>query len=120
MAYSLGLDRQIQALTAGSPNPAGVNRGHNFHIENCCPSPHLTEGQVVVEYRRAPPSSRGLGHRPFKPETRVRFPLGAPQRIHPEPHSLAVEQFLAMVRFEQRGKLAELPDDLVGGRDVFV
>jgi hypothetical protein len=25
-----------------------------------------------------------------------------------------------MLRFEQRGKLAELPDDLVGGRDVFV
>jgi hypothetical protein len=37
-----------------------------------------------------------------------------------EPPSLAVEQFLAMVRFEQRAKLAELPDDLVGGRDVFV
>jgi hypothetical protein len=43
----------------------------------------------------------------------------APKRTHPEPHSLAVEQFLAMLRFEQRGKLAELPDDLVGGRDVF-
>jgi hypothetical protein len=39
---------------------------------------------------------------------------------HPEPHSLAVEQFLATVRFEQRGKLAELPDDIVGGRGVFV
>jgi hypothetical protein len=47
--------------------------------------------------------------------------LGAPKRTHPEPHSLAVEQFLAMLRFApaQRGKLAELPDDLVGGRDVF-
>jgi hypothetical protein len=30
-----------------------------------------------------------------------------------------LEQFLAMLRFEQRGKLAELPDDLVEGRDVF-
>jgi hypothetical protein len=29
------------------------------------------------------------------------------------------EQFLAMLRFEQRGKLPELSDDLVGGRDVF-
>jgi len=46
--------------------------------------------------------------------------LGALKRTHPEPHSLAVEQFLAMLRFEQRGKLAELPADLVGGRDVFV
>ena len=50
----------------------------------------------------------------------VRILPGAPKRTHPEPHSLAVEQFLAMVRFEQRGKLAELPDELVRGRDVFV
>ena len=50
----------------------------------------------------------------------VRVLSGAPKRTHPEPYSLAVEQFLAMVRFEQRSKLAELPGDLVGGRDVFV
>jgi hypothetical protein len=39
---------------------------------------------------------------------------------HPEPHSVPVEQFLAMVRFGQRDKLAEL---LIGlnrkGRDDF-
>ena len=46
--------------------------------------------------------------------------LGAPERTHPEPHSLAVEQFLVVVRFEQRSKLAELPSELVRGRDVFV
>jgi hypothetical protein len=42
-----------------------------------------------------------------------------PDRTHPEPHSRGVEQFLAVVRFEGRGKLAELPSDLVRGRDVF-
>ena len=33
---------------------------------------------------------------------------------------MAEEQFLAMLRFEQRGKLAELPDELVRGRTAFV
>jgi len=35
--------------------------------------------------------------------------VGAPTRIHPEPHQLGVEQFLEMLRFEQRAKLEELP-----------
>jgi hypothetical protein len=40
---------------------------------------------------------------------------------HPEPHSVPVEQFLAMLRFEQRDKLAELPIDLNwSGRGDFV
>ena len=43
-----------------------------------------------------------------------------PNETCAEPLSLAVEQFLAMVRFEQRARLAELPDELVRGRDVFV
>ena len=30
------------------------------------------------EDRRKPPSSSGLGHRPFKAAARVRIPLGAP------------------------------------------
>ena len=30
-----------------------------------------------------------------------------------EPPSIEVEQFLAMLRFENRGKLAELPQDLM-------
>jgi hypothetical protein len=39
---------------------------------------------------------------------------------HPELHSVPVEQFLAMLRFEQRDKLAELPIDLDrSGRDDF-
>ena len=39
---------------------------------------------------------------------------------HPEPHSVPVEQFLAMLCFEQRNKLAELPIDLDrSGRDDF-
>jgi hypothetical protein len=41
--------------------------------------------------------------------------LGAPSWIHPEPRTEAVEQFLAMLRFEQRDKLAELPNELVEG-----
>jgi hypothetical protein len=34
---------------------------------------------------------------------------------------MAEEQFLAMLRLkeEQRGKLAELPDELMSGRDAF-
>jgi hypothetical protein len=42
--------------------------------------------------------------------------LGAPNRSHPEPQSIPVEQFLAMLHFEQRNTLAELPDELVKER----
>jgi hypothetical protein len=33
---------------------------------------------------------------------------------------MAEEKFLAMLRFEQRSKLEELPGALVSGRDAFV
>jgi hypothetical protein len=43
-----------------------------------------------------------------------------PNETCTEPLSLAVEQFLEMVRFEQRARLAELPEELVRGQDVFL
>jgi len=52
--------------------------------------------------------------------------VGAPTRTHPEPQSVPVEQLLAMLRFEQRDKVAdlvseaELPIDLNrSGRDDY-
>jgi len=46
---------------------------------------------------------------------------GSPKRTHPEPHSVPIEQFLAMLRFDQRDELAELPIDLnMSGRDDFI
>ena len=35
-----------------------------------------------------------------------------------EPQDIAAGQFLSMLHFEQRGRLAELPDHLVRGRDA--
>jgi hypothetical protein len=35
--------------------------------------------------------------------------MGAPNRIHLKLHQFGVEQFLEMLRFEQRGILEELP-----------
>jgi len=35
--------------------------------------------------------------------------VGAPKETHPEPHQMDVEQFLEMLRFDQRSKLEELP-----------
>jgi hypothetical protein len=35
--------------------------------------------------RHRPPSSSGLGHRPFKAAARVRIPLGAPSATWPAP-----------------------------------
>ena len=58
-----------------------------------------------------PPSSRGLGRSPFKATTGVRIPVGALTRIHPELHLVVEEQFISMLRFEQRGKVAELSFD---------
>jgi hypothetical protein len=51
--------------------------------------------------------------------------LGGPNETCAEPLSLAVGQFLPwqfleMVRFEQRSRLAELPEELVRGQDVFI
>jgi hypothetical protein len=46
-------------------------------------------------------------------QVRVLPPL--PIRTHPEPREEAIEQFLAMLRFEQRSRLAELPVDLEKG-----
>jgi hypothetical protein len=51
--------------------------------------------------------SSGPGRGPLKAKTRVRIPMGAPKRTHPEPRMMVVEQFLAMLRFEQRDSLAE-------------
>ena len=45
----------------------------------------------------------------FLKKTAVRIPLGAPNETHLEPHQIGVEQFLEMLRFEQRSKLEELP-----------
>lgn len=42
----------------------------------------------------------------------VRVALGVPNETHPERISPSVEQFLEMVRFDQRSKLGELPIDL--------
>ena len=43
------------------------------------------------------------------------------KRTHPEKHSITIEQFLVMPRFEQRDKLAELSvDHLESGQDDFV
>jgi hypothetical protein len=39
---------------------------------------------------------------------------------HPTPQNMAEEQFLTMSCFKQRGKLVELSDKLVSGRDAFV
>jgi hypothetical protein len=47
--------------------------------------------------------------------------VGAPNISYPEPYNVPVEQVLAMLRFRQRSKLAELPINLEGSvRDDFV
>ena len=49
------------------------------------------------------------------PGPKVRVLPRSPDRTHPEPHTIAVKQFLEMLRFENRSKLAELPEELVKG-----
>jgi len=51
---------------------------------------------------------------------KVRVLRGVPKETHPERQSQPFEQFLAMVRFENRSKLAELPIEVEGQvRDEF-
>ena len=47
-------------------------------------------------------------------------PLRRPNGTCLQKHSLAVEQVLAMVRFDQRSKLAEIPDELVSNGAALV
>ena len=49
------------------------------------------------------------------PDARVRVAVGVLTETHPELQTTSVEQFLAILRFKQRGKLAELPGELVKG-----
>jgi hypothetical protein len=55
-----------------------------------------------------PPSSSGPGRGPLKAQTAVRVRLGASDSKKPPTDD--VERFLSMVRFENKGKLEELPD----------
>ncbi len=45
----------------------------------------------------------------------VRVRPGVQNRTHSESQNTGVAQFLAGLRFEQRHKLAELPEELAGG-----
>jgi hypothetical protein len=54
-----------------------------------------------------PPSSSGLGRSPLKAETGVRFPLGASESDRTSPNN-SVEEFLSLIRFDQRNKLEKL------------
>ena len=49
----------------------------------------------------------------------VRILLGAPNRIHPEPHLADAGKFIEKLLFEQRSKLEELPELRESDRDVF-
>ena len=51
--------------------------------------------------------------------SRVRVPLGPPNTTHSEPHTMAEEQFLAMLRFEGRNKLEGVRGPPVRERNGF-
>ena len=71
----------------------------------------LTHAPIAQRIERYPPEV----------ETRVRVAVGVLTETHPELQTTSVKQFLAMLRFEQRGKLEELPGELVKGvRDVCI
>ena len=86
-----------------------------------------------------PPSSRGLGRRPFKPKTGVRISVGASEKRAPSerrsspvnpvsppsrefesplvlPPINDIEAFLVGLRFEKRNLLANLTVELLGGQ----
>jgi hypothetical protein len=39
--------------------------------------------------------------------------MGAPTKIHLEHHAISVQEFLEMLRFDQRDKLKGLPSELL-------
>ena len=66
----------------------------------------------MVELRRfersasLPPSSSGPGRGPLKAKTGVRVPVGAQAKVNCSTED--VGRFLSSIRFESKGKLAEL------------
>ena len=65
----------------------------------------------MAELRRieVAPIAQRIERWPPEPKARVRVTVGVPKRTHSERRTIAVEQFLCMLRFEQRDKLAGLP-----------
>ena len=63
---------------------------------------------MVKSLRHTPPSSSGPGRGPLKAKTGVRVPLGAPTKTHLEYRDIAVEEFLEMLRDDQRDKVASV------------
>ena len=55
------------------------------------------------------PIAQWIERLPPEQETCVRVAVGVPTKTHPEHHQIGVEQFLEMLRFDQRSKLEELP-----------
>jgi hypothetical protein len=64
-----------------------------------------TDAPIAQWIERGPPEAKA----------QVRVLVGVCNRTHPEPRTEAVEQFLALLRFEQRSRLEELPIDLKKG-----
>ena len=58
---------------------------------------------------QTPPSSSGQGRGPLKAKTGVRVSVGAQISDKTSRNSVNIEEFLAGLRFEQRGRLEELP-----------
>ena len=66
------------------------------------------------------PIAQWIERCPPEAKTRVRVAVGVPKCACPEQHTPGTEEFFAMLRFEGRNKLAELPAELVKvGRDNF-
>ena len=73
-------------------------------------TPRQANGKIPL---LLPPSSRGPGRSPFKAKTGVRISMGALTKTHLELRDIAVEEFLEMLRFEQRSRISELPSELL-------
>jgi hypothetical protein len=62
---------------------------------------------------RQAPIAQWIERSPPEAEAQVRVLVGVSKRTDLESHPEAVEQFLAMLCFEKRDELAELPIDIV-------
>jgi hypothetical protein len=76
-----------------------------------CTAPKDGERRRTANGRVAQWQSSGLLSHWLK----VRVLPRSPDRTHPEPQSTSVKQLLALLRFDGRSKLAELPGELVTG-----
>ncbi len=86
--------------------PALNAQDWSFRVDLTCRQLSLCNGKISYSNT---PITQWIERYPLEAEACMRVAVGVPTKTHPEHHQIGVEQFLEMLRFDQRSKLEESP-----------